>query len=67
MYLQYIYANENKKSNIQIEEEYEIKDLANLIGKSKIDVENVLGKGLNLIYLAPSSLILFSINNFVPK
>ena len=32
------------KSNIQLEE-YEIKDLANLIGKNKIDVENVLGKG----------------------
>ena len=28
----YINANENKKSNIQIEEEYQIKDLANLIG-----------------------------------
>ncbi len=41
----YVYANENKKSNMQTEEEYEIKDLANLIGKSKIDVENVLGKG----------------------
>ena len=36
--------NEKNKSNIQLEE-YEIKDLANLIGKNKIDVENVLGKG----------------------
>ena len=40
----YVYGNEKKKSNIQLEE-YEIKDLANLIGKNKIDVENVLGKG----------------------
>lgn len=40
----YIYGNEKNKSNIQLEE-YEIKDLANLIGKNKIDVENVLGKG----------------------
>ena len=40
----YVYGNENNKSNIQLEE-YEIKDLANLIGKNKIDVENVLGKG----------------------
>ena len=38
------YGNEKNKSNIQLEE-YEIKDLANLIGKNKIDVENVLGKG----------------------
>ena len=35
---------QKNKSNIQLEE-YEIKDLANLIGKNKIDVENVLGKG----------------------
>lgn len=41
----YVYANENDKLNIQSEEEYEIKDLANLIGKNKIDVENVFGKG----------------------
>ena len=40
----YVYGNEKNKSNIQLEE-YEIKDLANLIGKNKIDVENVLGKG----------------------
>lgn len=40
----YVYSNEKNKSNIQLEE-YEIKDLANLIGKNKIDVENVLGKG----------------------
>ena len=40
----YVYVNEKNKSNIQLEE-YEIKDLANLIGKNKIDVENVLGKG----------------------
>ena len=40
----YLYGNEKNKSNIQLEE-YEIKDLANLIGKNKIDVENVLGKG----------------------
>ena len=40
----YEYGNEKNKSNIQLEE-YEIKDLANLIGKNKIDVENVLGKG----------------------
>ena len=39
----YVYGNEKNKSNIQLEE-YEIKDLANLIGKNKIDVENVLGK-----------------------
>ena len=39
-----VYGNEKNKSNIQLEE-YEIKDLANLIGKNKIDVENVLGKG----------------------
>lgn len=41
----YVYANENKISNMRIEEEYEIKDLASLIGKKKIDVENVFGKG----------------------
>ena len=40
----YVYGNEKIKCNIQLEE-YEIKDLANLIGKNKIDVENVLGKG----------------------
>ena len=40
----YVYGNEKNKSNIQLEE-YEIKDLTNLIGKNKIDVENVLGKG----------------------
>ena len=40
----YVYGNEKNKSNIQLEE-YEIKDLANLIGKNKIDVEYVLGKG----------------------
>ena len=40
----YVYGNEKNKYNIQLEE-YEIKDLANLIGKNKIDVENVLGKG----------------------
>lgn len=40
----YVYGNEKNKSNIQLEE-YEIKDLANLIGKNKIDVENVLAKG----------------------
>lgn len=40
----YVYGNEKNKSNIQLEE-YEIKDLANLIGKNKIDVENVLVKG----------------------
>ena len=40
----YVYGNEKNKSNIQLEE-YEIKDLANLIGKNKIDVENILGKG----------------------
>lgn len=40
----YVYGNEKNKSNIQLEE-YEIKDLANLIGKNKIDVEHVLGKG----------------------
>lgn len=40
----YVDGNEKNKSNIQLEE-YEIKDLANLIGKNKIDVENVLGKG----------------------
>ena len=40
----YVYGTEKNKSNIQLEE-YEIKDLANLIGKNKIDVENVLGKG----------------------
>lgn len=40
----YVYGNEKNKSNIQLEE-YEIKDLANLIGKNKIDVENVLGRG----------------------
>ena len=40
----YVYGNEKNKSNIQLEE-YEIKDLAKLIGKNKIDVENVLGKG----------------------
>ena len=40
----YVYGNEKNKSNTQLEE-YEIKDLANLIGKNKIDVENVLGKG----------------------
>ena len=40
----YVYGNEKNKSNIQLEE-YEIKDLANLIGKNKIDVENLLGKG----------------------
>lgn len=40
----YVYGNEKNKSNIQLEE-YGIKDLANLIGKNKIDVENVLGKG----------------------
>ena len=40
----YVYGNEKNKSNIQLEE-YEIKDLANLIGKNKIDVESVLGKG----------------------
>ena len=40
----YVYGNEKNKSNVQLEE-YEIKDLANLIGKNKIDVENVLGKG----------------------
>lgn len=40
----YVYGNEKNKPNIQLEE-YEIKDLANLIGKNKIDVENVLGKG----------------------
>ena len=40
----YVYGNEKNKSNIQLEE-YEIKDLANLIGKNKKDVENVLGKG----------------------
>ena len=40
----YVYGHEKNKSNIQLEE-YEIKDLANLIGKNKIDVENVLGKG----------------------
>ena len=40
----YVYGNEKNKSNIQLEE-YEIKDLANLIGKNKIYVENVLGKG----------------------
>ena len=40
----YVYGNEKNKSNKQLEE-YEIKDLANLIGKNKIDVENVLGKG----------------------
>ena len=40
----YVYGNEKNKSNIQLEE-YEIKDLANLIGKNKIDVENVLGNG----------------------
>ena len=40
----YVYGNEKNKSNIQLEE-CEIKDLANLIGKNKIDVENVLGKG----------------------
>ena len=40
----YVYGNEKNKSNIQLEE-YEIKDLANLFGKNKIDVENVLGKG----------------------
>ena len=40
----YVYGNEKNKSNIQLEED-EIKDLANLIGKNKIDVENVLGKG----------------------
>ena len=39
----YVYGNEKNKSNIQLEE-YEIKDLANLIGKNKIDVESVLGK-----------------------
>ncbi len=39
----YVYGNEKNKSNIQLEE-YEIKDLANLIGKNKIDVENT-GKG----------------------
>lgn len=41
----YVYGNEKNKSNIQLEE-YEIKDLANLIGKNKIDVENVLGKDM---------------------
>ena len=40
----YVYGNEKNKSNIQLEE-YEIKDLANLIGKNKIDVESVLCKG----------------------
>ena len=40
----YVYGNEKNKSNIHLEE-FEIKDLANLIGKNKIDVENVLGKG----------------------
>ena len=41
----YVYGNEKNKSNIQLEE-YEIKDLANLIGKNKIDVESVLGKDM---------------------
>ncbi len=41
----YVYGNEKNRSNMQLEEEYEIKDLANLIGKNKIDVENTLGKG----------------------
>ena len=40
----YVYGNEKNKSNIQLEE-YEIKDLATLIGKNKIDVEHVIGKG----------------------
>ena len=40
----YVYGNEKNKPNTQLEE-YEIKDLASLIGKNKIDVENVLGKG----------------------
>lgn len=56
----YIYANENNKSNIQIEEEYEIKDLANLIGKSKIDVENVLGKGCEKEILEQESSVYIS-------
>ncbi|WP_286316072.1 hypothetical protein [Romboutsia ilealis] len=55
----YIYANENNKSNIQIEE-YEIKDLANLIGKSKIDVENVLGKGCEKEILEQESSVYIS-------
>nr|WP_317332602.1 hypothetical protein [uncultured Romboutsia sp.] len=41
----YVYGNEKNRSNMQLEEEYEIKDLANLIGKTKTDVENTLGKG----------------------
>ena len=50
----YVYGNEKNKSNIQLEE-YEIKDLANLIGKNKIDVENVLGKGYEKEILQPES------------
>ena len=38
----YLY-NKNNQSNIQIQEEYEVKDLANLIGKNKGYVEDVLG------------------------
>ena len=50
----YVYGNEKNKSNIQLEE-YEIKDLANLIGKNKIDVENVLGKGYEIEILQQES------------
>ena len=46
----YVYGNEKNKSNIQLEE-YEIKDLANLIGKNKIDVEKLLGKGYEKEFL----------------
>ena len=40
-----IYVYFNNKMPTQELSEYEIKELANLIGKNKIDVENVLGKG----------------------